>query len=103
MNLAQTSDYQPTGKSIVWMVHHLPAWLNPQKAMIHKRDHDFPGRVTECITDSPQTLHEIYSLMPARFRTVQAYRNLETQLKRMTKDGRITRSGRSHSYKYVRN
>ncbi len=99
MNLADSLTYVPSGIGLRWCVDQLDGWLHPRKLEPRKKNAEFAQAVSARIPDEPRSLHEIYSSLPAKFRTVQDYRNLETQLRRLARDDRITRSGSSgHCY-----
>ena len=102
MNRAESLTYVPDGCGLRWMADQVDDWLHPRKIAPRQKNHEFSAAVAERITEFPQSLHQIYSTLPAKFRTVQDYRNLETQLRRMTKDGRVARIGSSGNYQYGR-
>ncbi len=100
MNHAQSLTHEADGRGLRWMAHHVYAWLNPGARKISYKNVEFCNAVSILVTDFPQSLHQIYEKMPAQFRTREDYRNLESQLRRMTKDGRAVRIGSSGQYRY---
>lgn len=101
MNSAQALTYEPSGIGLIWMVDQLPAWLNPQKRKGPTRQPDFLKAINERILPIPRSLHQLYESMPAQFRTVQDYRNLESQLRRLVRSDKISRIGSAGDYRYL--
>ncbi len=102
MNYAQSLTHIPDGEGLRWLNVQVYYWLNPRVNTPRRKNVEFSEAVVKLVTEFPRSLHQIYEMLPARFRTVQDYRNLETQLRRMSKDGRVARVGSSGHYKYGR-
>jgi hypothetical protein len=102
MNYPETLTYVPDGVGLRWMVDQLPYWLNPKPIAAQRRDPEFTRAINERILTTPRCINEIYESMPARFRTVNDYKNLHRQLNRLVDMGHTIRSGSMGDYKYAR-
>ena len=102
MNRPETFFYDPDGTGIRWYTEVVYDWLHPKPRAAQKRDPEFAKSVDERILAKPRTLDEIYRSLPARFRTVEDYRNLAKQLSRRVEQRRIKRMGSAGDYRYFK-
>jgi hypothetical protein len=102
MNYPETLNYEPDGVGLRWFVDQVDGWLNPKPIAAQRRDPEFTRAINERILTEPRCINEIYQAMPARFRTVNDYKNLHRQLNRLVDMGHTIRSGSLGDYKYSR-
>lgn len=101
MNHAESLTYIPSGIGLRWCVDHIHGWLNPKPRKGPTRQPEFLKAINERILPIPRSLHQLYESMPAQFRTVQDYRALESQLRRLVKADKVSRTGSSGDYRYL--
>ena len=100
MNYSQSLTHEADGSGTRWYADVVDAWLHPKPRAAQKRDPEFAKAVDERILKMPRTIDQIYRSLPARFRTVEDYRNLAKQLTRRWEQGRIRRMGSAGDYRY---